>query len=212
MSRAPQQGAPPIQAESFHQCPTEARPDQKNKPSSTNLWSLCRQEHQAHLASGHISSFQTQPRYPGSSHQWLAWTWYKLLLSKTAENTYDNDVAKTALQGFKEWLQDAATWTWITHTSSNSQLTEGVSEGFPPQCQQHCFWTTSVETELLYQEPTKWMWPIVRSRWISNLGLYSVWLRLCAEILMGLGMSFWILNTPAAWSTQPLGLFPSLLC
>lgn len=97
---------------------------------------------------------------------------------------------------------------------SKSNHLRGEKRGGLPQRQQHGFWTISTETRLLHQELAKLLDMTHHhseaglgesAAWVPN----SVWLLLCAEILMGPRVSVQIPITPAARSTQDPGLcFP----
>ena len=84
---------------------------------------------------------------------WLAWTWSKLPSlqdQKTAVTVTSSVLDKTALQGFKEGLHEAAACTCSAHTDPHSGREWPPERGLP-QSQQHGCRTSSAETEHLYR-------------------------------------------------------------
>lgn len=83
----------------------------------------------------------------------MAWAWSKLPSlqdQKTPVRVTSGVLNKTALQGFKERLQDAAARTYTAHTKPHLSENGHLSSG-PAQSQQHGFRLSSAETKLLYR-------------------------------------------------------------
>lgn len=77
VSRAPQKGAPSVQAEPFTNFQTETKPDQ-SKQKSKQSYSVCAAGMPGSPGTRPHTGFPETAQVASSSHQWLAWPWNKL--------------------------------------------------------------------------------------------------------------------------------------